>query len=87
MRKKTDLRDYQSRTVTTLYESDGHIAVLPMGAGKTASALTAIDELQTEGFIRHGLVIAPKRVATAVWPTEIKGIAAPRRNDLCRAQW
>jgi SNF2 family DNA or RNA helicase len=72
MRKKTDLRDYQSRTVTTLYESDGHIAVLPMGAGKTVAALTAIDELQTEGFVRHGLVIAPKRVATAVWPDEIK---------------
>jgi SNF2 family DNA or RNA helicase len=72
MRKKTDLRDYQSRTVTTLYESDGHIAVLPMGAGKTASALTATDELMTDGHIRHGLVIAPKRVATNVWPDEIK---------------
>lgn len=72
MRPKTDLRDYQSRTVTTLYESDGHIAVLPMGAGKTASALTAIDELMTDGHIRHGLVIAPKRVATSVWPEEIR---------------
>jgi hypothetical protein len=71
MLKKTDLRDYQQRGVTTLYEKDSHISVLPMGAGKTAIALTAASEMITDGEIRHGLVIAPKRVANLVWPAEI----------------
>ncbi|HEU4687327.1 MAG TPA: DEAD/DEAH box helicase [Vicinamibacterales bacterium] len=71
VRSKAMLRNYQQRLVTTLYESDGHMAVLPMGAGKTAIALTAAEEMLHEGEIRHGLVIAPKRVAQLVWPAEI----------------
>jgi len=45
--------------------------VVRPGGGKTASALTAIAELQESGEIRHALVVAPKRVATEVWPAEI----------------
>jgi hypothetical protein len=47
-------------------------AVLPMGAGKTAAALTAIQELIDDGEIRCALVLAPKRVAQLVWPAEVK---------------
>ena len=45
--------------------------VAPLGAGKGAAALTAIAELIRDGQRRHGLVIAPKLVATTVWPQEV----------------
>lgn len=72
MRQKTELRPYQSRIATALYESDEKIAVARPGGGKTAAALTSIQELIRDGHIRHALVIAPKRVARMVWPDEIK---------------
>jgi hypothetical protein len=72
MRQKSELRSYQQRVVDHLYAHDEAMAVLKMGAGKTGAALTAIDELIGDGVIRHALVIAPKRVATIVWPDEIK---------------
>lgn len=71
MRSKDQLRDYQSRTATVLYESDGIELVMPMGSGKTASALTAIAELIHDKEMRHALILAPKRVANIVWPDEI----------------
>jgi SNF2 family DNA or RNA helicase len=71
MHKKSELRSYQNRLVTTLYESNGHLVVVPMGGGKTISGLTAVDELITAGEIRHALVLAPKRVAQLVWPDEV----------------
>jgi len=71
MRKKSDLRGYQHRVVDHLYENDTAMAVLKMGAGKTASVLTAIADLIHDHQIRHALIIAPKRVAHMVWPQEI----------------
>lgn len=62
------MRPYQQRMTTRLYESDATILIARMGAGKTAVALTAINELIRDGVIRHALVIAPKRVARNVWP-------------------
>ncbi len=75
LRPKSALRPYQNRLATKFFEHDGHIAVLPMGGGKTISALTAIQELLDEKVIRHALVLAPKRVATLVWPEEIQSWA------------
>jgi SNF2 family DNA or RNA helicase len=72
MRPRSDLRSYQERVITHLYDRDAAMAVLKMGAGKTACALTAIQELIRDGEIRHALVIAPKRVASLVWPDEAK---------------
>lgn len=71
MRQKSELRSYQLRVVKHLYEHDAAMAVLKMGAGKTASVLTAIEELIDNSEIRHALIIAPKRVAQLVWPAEI----------------
>jgi hypothetical protein len=71
MLAKADLRAYQERTATWLYERDTGIAVLDLGSGKTAATLTAIAELIRDGVIRHALIIAPKRVAELVWPAEI----------------
>src|SRR6478736_4207290 len=72
MRKKSDLRVYQDRTASFLYERDEALAVMRPGSGKTISALTAIEELIKDKVIRHALVIAPKRVARVVWPDEIE---------------
>ena len=45
--------------------------IAPLGAGKGAAALTALAELIRDGHRRHALVIAPKLVATTVWPAEV----------------
>lgn len=72
MRQKSELRPYQNRIATSLYESDEKIAVARPGGGKTIAALTAIEELIRDKHVRNVLVIAPKRVARMVWPDEIK---------------
>jgi superfamily II DNA or RNA helicase len=72
MRKKSDLRAAQVRTVTRLYEHDETQAVLPMGGGKTAAALTAFVEMKRDGIASEMFVMAPKRVAALVWPAEVK---------------
>jgi hypothetical protein len=70
MRSKTDLRAAQQRTITKLYEDPAVQAILGMGAGKTASALTAFAELKADGFAQDMFVLAPKRVSQLVWPAE-----------------
>src|SRR6516225_490994 len=65
------LRSYQQRAATYLYERNAAVLVAPLGAGKGAAALTAIAELIRVGHRRHALVIAPKLVATTVWPQEV----------------
>jgi SNF2 domain-containing protein len=65
------LRSYQERAATFLYERDAAVLVAPLGAGKGAAALTALAELIRDGQRRHALVIAPKLVATTVWPQEV----------------
>jgi len=71
MRQSSDLRHYQERIATHLYEHDSAICTARPGYGKTVAALTAIAELKRDGVIRHALVIAPKRVARVTWPEEI----------------
>jgi hypothetical protein len=65
------LRSYQQRAATYLYERDAAFLIAPLGAGKGAAALTAVAELIRDRHRRHALVVAPKLVATTVWPTEI----------------
>src|SRR6478736_786019 len=65
------LRSYQERAATFLYERDAAFLIAPLGAGKGAAALTAFADLVRDGHRRHALVIAPKLVATTVWPQEI----------------
>jgi len=71
VRHPSELRPYQQRVATALYEHDEQIVIARPGSGKTAAALTAIADLLDEGVIRHALVIAPKRVARVVWPDEV----------------
>src|SRR5215471_12113820 len=65
------LRSYQSRAATWLYERDAAFLIAPLGAGKGAASLTALAELIRDEHRRHALVIAPKLVATTVWPLEV----------------
>src|SRR5215831_15082060 len=65
------LRSYQQRAATYLYERDAAFLVAPLGAGKGAAALTALADLVRDEVRRHALVIAPKLVATTVWPLEV----------------
>jgi SNF2-related domain len=65
------LRYYQERAATWLYEHDAAFLIAPLGAGKGAAALTAFADLVRDGHRRHALVVAPKLVATTVWPAEI----------------
>src|SRR5215472_16814582 len=64
------LRSYQQRAATYLYESDAAFLIAPLGAGKGAAALTAFADLVHDGHRGHALVVAPKLVATTVWPAE-----------------
>lgn len=67
---RDDLRPGQRATVTELVSSAGVQAVLGMGAGKTACALTAIGELLQAGAIRTAIVMAPRTVVLDVWSRE-----------------
>lgn len=64
------LRDYQDQAADFLYEHDLAMILAPVGAGKTAITLTAMQDMLMFGHVRRWLVLAPKRVCTDVWPVE-----------------
>ncbi len=64
------LRPYQDEAADFLYERDRAMILAPVGAGKTAITLTAMQAMVTDGHVRRFLVLAPKRVCTDVWPVE-----------------
>jgi len=72
MRSTSELRPYQQRLISHLYEHDEALCIVRPGGGKTVVALTAIGELRRDEVIRHALVLAPKRVARKVWPDEVR---------------
>ena len=64
------LRDYQDTAADFLYEHDRAMILAPVGAGKTAITLTAMQDMVKHGYVGRWLVLAPKRVCTDVWPVE-----------------
>jgi SNF2 family DNA or RNA helicase len=64
------LRDYQEQAADFLYEHDRAMILAPVGAGKTAITLTAMQAMLADGVVKRFLVLAPKRVCTDVWPVE-----------------
>ena len=65
-----NLRPYQETGADFLYEHDRAMILAPMGAGKTALTLTAMRDMVRAKEALKFLVLAPKRVATTVWPAE-----------------
>ena len=64
------LRDYQEKAVDFLYENDRAMVLASVGAGKTAIALTAMQEMISNKYVTRWVVLAPKRVCTDVWMQE-----------------
>jgi len=64
------LRQYQVDAAQFLRATPRSMVLAPVGAGKTATALTAMQAALAAGQVRRWLVVAPKRVVTAVWPVE-----------------
>lgn len=67
------LRPYQEEACDFLYERDRAMILAPVGAGKTAITLTAMQAMLREPIFANArwLVVAPKRVCTDVWPIEM----------------
>jgi len=57
--------------VQFLHQRDKAMILAPVGAGKTAITLTAMVQALKSQRVKRFLVLAPKRVATDVWPNEI----------------
>jgi SNF2 family DNA or RNA helicase len=64
------LRPYQDEAADFLFANDRAMILAWVGAGKTATALTAMKAMLDEGHAKRFLVLAPLRVAQSVWPTE-----------------
>jgi SNF2 family DNA or RNA helicase len=64
------LRPYQEQAADFLFERDRAMILAPVGAGKTAITLTAMQDMLQAGHAKRFLVLAPKRVAASVWPVE-----------------
>jgi SNF2 family DNA or RNA helicase len=64
------LRDYQETAADFLYENNRAMILAPVGAGKTALTLAAMQDAIKQGLVKRWLVLAPKRVCTDVWPVE-----------------
>jgi SNF2 family DNA or RNA helicase len=62
------LRPYQNEAAAFLATHDRAMVLAPVGAGKTAITLAAMQASP----VRRWLVLAPKRVATSVWPAEAR---------------
>jgi hypothetical protein len=64
------LRPYQEEAADFLFANDRAMMLAPVGAGKTATTLTAMQSMLADGYAKRFLVLAPKRVAESVWPVE-----------------
>jgi len=64
------LRPYQDTAADFLFEKDRAMILAPVGAGKTAITLTAMQAMIVNKYVNRWLVLAPKRVCTDVWPIE-----------------
>ena len=65
--------EYQAFATNFILEHPIAAILLDMGLGKSVITLTAIEELMHDRFeVSRVLVVAPLRVATNTWPSEIK---------------
>ena len=60
------LRPYQDAAADFIFARDRALVLAPVGAGKTAITLTAMQAMVKSGHAKRWLVLAPKRVCTDV---------------------
>ena len=73
MLKRNDLHNYQQYSIDFIKEHPVSAIFLGCGCGKTAIALTAIEDMLHDSFeIRKALIVAPIRVAQSSWPDELR---------------
>ena len=66
--KRSQLRSFQKWGIKHIYENEATILAWDMGAGKSVTVLTAIDDLIEDGIVDRWLIVAPMLVATATYP-------------------
>jgi len=66
------LREYQEEAADFIYAHDRSMVLAKVGAGKTAIALRAMEDLTRDGIVKRWLVLGTKRICTDVWPQEAK---------------
>ena len=71
-KRASEMRVYQRWTSDVIQKEEAVLLVLPVGGGKTVSALDAILKLIIARKVRRVLIIAPLRVAEEVWPEELQ---------------
>lgn len=72
MLSRSDLHDYQKRSVEFIKDRRRCGLFLDMGLGKSVSTLTAALDLIQDFSVHKVLVIAPLRVANSVWAQEVE---------------
>jgi SNF2 family DNA or RNA helicase len=73
MLTRADLHDYQLNQGVPHIQNNERCALwMPVGAGKSVTTLTALDELSLVEDVWPALVLGPLRVARSVWPNEPK---------------
>lgn len=66
------MHEYQHLAVQFLYENPYSAAFMDLGLGKTLTILSLLVRLSWEEAFEKALIIAPLRVITQTWPTELK---------------
>lgn len=70
MLDRSDLHDYQLPGIVHIQSHERMACWMPVGAGKTVTTLTALDDLSMVEDVWPVLVIGTKRIARSVWPQE-----------------
>ncbi|MEN3144574.1 SNF2-related protein [Ochrobactrum sp. WV_118_8] len=68
--RRRDMRRVQKWGVRHIYDHEITILAWDMGAGKSVTSLTAMDDLLEDGIVRRVLIVAPLLVASATFPDE-----------------
>lgn len=83
IKDRSKLRPYQHMMIEHIKENPACALWVFMGAGKTASTLTAVVDLMNDFEVNKTLVVAPLRVARKVWTDEISEWAHLRHLKHC----
>lgn len=86
--RRKDLRSFQKWGIERIYDHEATILAWDCGAGKSVTALTAMDDLLEDQIVKKVLIVAPMLVACATYPDEFSDWAHLNHIDwtLIRAE-